>query len=95
MPDEVTGQMMQIMLSQYVGNSAGYVFQQAGKLQGFLYDKVPHNTLSWMQEFTSADGPLTPQRQDLPIRLNRNSWARALSSSDEDNKTGGGGATDG
>jgi hypothetical protein len=38
MPDEVTGQMMQIMLSQYVGNSAGYVFQQAGKLHGFLYD---------------------------------------------------------
>lgn len=45
MPDEVTGQMMQIMLSQYVGNSAGYVFQQAGKLHGFLNDKVPHNTL--------------------------------------------------
>jgi hypothetical protein len=77
MPDEVTGQMMQIMLSQYVGNSAGYVFQQAGKLHGFLYDKVPPQHPA----FTSADGPLTPQRQDLPswspIRLNTNSWARA------------------
>jgi len=77
MPDEVTGQMMQIMLSQYVGNSAGYVFQQAEKLHGFLYDKVP-------TFFPQPEAPaftLTPQRQDLPswspIRLNTNSWARA------------------
>jgi hypothetical protein len=78
MPDEVTGQMMQIMLSQYVGNSAGYVFQQAGKLHGFLYDKVPPQ-----HPFLQLSPALMPQRQDLPswspIRLNTNSWARASS----------------
>lgn len=41
MPDEVDSQMMQILLSDYVPNTAGFVFQKSGKIHAFLNDQVP------------------------------------------------------
>ncbi len=41
MPDEVNGEMMQIMLSDFVPDSASFVFRESGKMHAFLKDKVP------------------------------------------------------
>jgi hypothetical protein len=41
MPDEVNGDMMQIMLSDFVPDSASFVFRESGKMTAFLKDKVP------------------------------------------------------
>jgi hypothetical protein len=40
MPDEVNGQMMQILLSDYVADTASFVFQKSGKIHAFLKEKV-------------------------------------------------------
>jgi hypothetical protein len=52
MPDEVNGQMMQILLSDYVADTAAFVFQKSGKIHAFLKDKV----------FSSAPGCSPPGR---------------------------------
>jgi hypothetical protein len=40
MPDEVNGDMMQIMLSDFVPDSASFVFRESGKMTAYLKDKV-------------------------------------------------------
>jgi hypothetical protein len=52
MPDEVNGEMMQIMLSDFVPDSASYVFRESGKMHAFLKDKVPTIT-----PFPASVGP--------------------------------------
>ncbi|ELR16783.1 LBP / BPI / CETP family, Cterminal domain containing protein [Acanthamoeba castellanii str. Neff] len=54
MPDEVNGDMMQIMLSDFVPDSASFVFRESGKMTAFLKDKdlpswspIRLNTNSW------------------------------------------------
>jgi len=40
MPDLVSEQKLQVMLSELVPNSASYVFRTSGKMTGVLKDKV-------------------------------------------------------
>jgi hypothetical protein len=40
MRDEVNSEMMQILLNDFVPNSASYVFRESGKMTHILLDKV-------------------------------------------------------
>ena len=61
MPDEVNGEMMQIMLSDFVPDSASFVFRESGKMTHILQDKdlpkwapIRLNTSSWSRILFAA-----------------------------------------